>query len=627
MADVKVRLKDLGPLAETLSGTERLVADSSENGTRVQTVDNHITQVGQALRAAPGTHKIATLADDGKLYGSQERTNAATPRGTWNAATNTPTLADSDGYTVGDYLEVATGGTRNLGSGNITFAAGDVVKKASGGTWYKVTAVANVLNGSATAATARTVLGVWGKSDQAGLTKKRGGVRIFRSGISNITIPVGPFQFTDGMDFTLHFNYSNVVKSAGVDYVMESHNASFPGFEIRYTAAGNLEMAFYGDPSATNYLLATGALPASVDNLALTIRVDRDGFATAFHNGTQIGTPIGVSAELADIIASNTDSARIGLSTTDSSLEATVHDFLVFNRALSDSEIAELARSARVKTNDVYGDADTPNAATYDSDFSAGANGWADLDSELTITGNVDAVSDGTTSKDNVLQLEPSTNNTQHRTNKTSAYVANREALTIIEYFIPNTNSNVTRFAIKNTTTLSLIKNCLTQGAWITEYIRHIPNSDGVYIEPMTAAPSGTFAGGGGGDDRIYIARFETYRLGCTFKLDGDDYAGGSSWLGREGGGSLSEVCAVTNGTGISRHGPLRIASKTGAGTTPVIQVENDSGLVLEINEDGHIIATNLPDSTDGSGLAAGTVYHDTTDTLVNGGYPLIVKG
>lgn len=47
-------------------------------------------------------------------------------KGTWDASTNTPTLANGTG-TNGWYYRVVVGGTQNLGSGNITFSAGDDV--------------------------------------------------------------------------------------------------------------------------------------------------------------------------------------------------------------------------------------------------------------------------------------------------------------------------------------------------------------------------------------------------------------------------------------------------------------------------------------------------------------------
>jgi hypothetical protein len=47
-------------------------------------------------------------------------------KGTWDASTNTPTLADGTGDT-GDYYVVSVAGTQNLGSGDITFVEGDEV--------------------------------------------------------------------------------------------------------------------------------------------------------------------------------------------------------------------------------------------------------------------------------------------------------------------------------------------------------------------------------------------------------------------------------------------------------------------------------------------------------------------
>lgn len=58
-------------------------------------------------------------------------------QGIWNAANNTPTLADGTGN-VGDEYIVGVGGTQNLGSGNITFAVGDFVLYTSGNVWADV---------------------------------------------------------------------------------------------------------------------------------------------------------------------------------------------------------------------------------------------------------------------------------------------------------------------------------------------------------------------------------------------------------------------------------------------------------------------------------------------------------
>jgi hypothetical protein len=67
---------------------------------------------------------VATLDAGGKVPLSQLPSSVLTYEGTWNANTNSPTLADGTG-SAGEVYIVDTAGTQNLGSGNITFAIGD----------------------------------------------------------------------------------------------------------------------------------------------------------------------------------------------------------------------------------------------------------------------------------------------------------------------------------------------------------------------------------------------------------------------------------------------------------------------------------------------------------------------
>lgn len=57
--------------------------------------------------------------------------------GTWNAATNTPTLSNATG-TAGRVYQVNTSGTRNLGAGNVSYVRGEYIIH-SGGAWVKAT--------------------------------------------------------------------------------------------------------------------------------------------------------------------------------------------------------------------------------------------------------------------------------------------------------------------------------------------------------------------------------------------------------------------------------------------------------------------------------------------------------
>ena len=84
------------------------------------------------LGAANG---VATLDSGGKIPVSQLPTSVMEYKGSWNASTNTPSLADGTGD-AGDTYRVSVAGTQNLGSGSITFVVGDLVIY-NGSVWEK----------------------------------------------------------------------------------------------------------------------------------------------------------------------------------------------------------------------------------------------------------------------------------------------------------------------------------------------------------------------------------------------------------------------------------------------------------------------------------------------------------
>ncbi len=81
---------------------------------------------------------IATLDENGRIPYSQLPESAMEFKGTWNASTNTPTLADGTGDT-GDFYVVSVAGTQNLGSGDIKFLENDRVIYSEG-VWSKLSA-------------------------------------------------------------------------------------------------------------------------------------------------------------------------------------------------------------------------------------------------------------------------------------------------------------------------------------------------------------------------------------------------------------------------------------------------------------------------------------------------------
>jgi hypothetical protein len=143
------RIKDLSKTATTVNSDANLVLDGNTGGTQKITRDNFRQDTADAFVASPGTYNLAPInSGTGKIDATYLPTSSDTPKGAWNASTNTPTLADGSG-TAGDYYDVTVAGSADLGSGSITFTVGDVVKY-NGTTWFKIDSVTNILDGVST---------------------------------------------------------------------------------------------------------------------------------------------------------------------------------------------------------------------------------------------------------------------------------------------------------------------------------------------------------------------------------------------------------------------------------------------------------------------------------------------
>ena len=77
----------------------------------------------------------ASLDSAGKVPYTQLPASIMSYLGTWNATTNSPSLADGTGD-AGDLYRVSVAGSRNLGAGSITYGVGDYVIY-NGSTWEK----------------------------------------------------------------------------------------------------------------------------------------------------------------------------------------------------------------------------------------------------------------------------------------------------------------------------------------------------------------------------------------------------------------------------------------------------------------------------------------------------------
>lgn len=181
------RIKDISSTVTSLASDDYIAVDGATNGTRKMVRSSIYTDVAAAFTGAPTTYDICPLnSGTNKIDATYLPTSGDTPKGAYDANAGSPSLADGVG-TAGDYYDVTVSGTQNLGSGNITFTVGDVVKY-NGSTWYKIDSVANFLDGYPTAATSRTALEVNSVDEDAASSQaKLIGPSLYYDGSNDVT--------------------------------------------------------------------------------------------------------------------------------------------------------------------------------------------------------------------------------------------------------------------------------------------------------------------------------------------------------------------------------------------------------------------------------------------------------
>lgn len=236
------------------------------SGAKVRNLQGVLTATTGIVDSVPlgGANGVATLDALGKVPLSQLPASVVTYLGTWNASTNTPTLANGTGD-IGDLYICNVAGTVNFGAGPITFAAGDWVIY-SGTIWEKssgasgtVTSVAVTESGDALTITGSPIttsgtinIGFAGTSGQ--YINGAGGLTTFPS-LTGYVPYTGATADVDLGNFGLQADYLNVnVPSTHTptvgDIVWNSIDGTFDmGLLNGVTLQAGQELHFYGKAS------------------------------------------------------------------------------------------------------------------------------------------------------------------------------------------------------------------------------------------------------------------------------------------------------------------------------------------------------------------------------------------
>jgi hypothetical protein len=264
------------------------------SGAKVRNLDGVLTGTSGIVNAlginVPSG--IPQLDGSGKILVSQLPNSVMEYKGSWNAATNTPTLVNGTGN-AGDVYLCEVAGTVNFGAGPITFAVGDQViysgaiwQRASGATGT-VTSVAVTESGDALTITGSPIttsgtinIGFAGNSGQ--YVNGAGGLTTFPS-LTGFVPYTGATANVDlgTRDLTSRFIYLNGTGTTGGNLFLRQDID--PAYLLGYTSiyatdenigfgssdGTNLKKAIFSFGSLTDNTLRTYTLPDLSGTLAL----------------------------------------------------------------------------------------------------------------------------------------------------------------------------------------------------------------------------------------------------------------------------------------------------------------------------------------------------------------------
>jgi hypothetical protein len=261
------------------------------------------------LRSEKGvSNGYASLDSAGKVPISQLPSSIMEYKGTWNASTNTPTLANGTGDT-GDVYICNVAGTVNFGAGPITFAVGDYVIY-SGTIWQRssgavgtVTSVAASITGDAIGITGSPIttsgtlaLAFAGTSAQ------------YINGAGNLTtFPTSLVSGSGASGQVTFFNGANSVTGTNNFFWDATNNRLGIG-----TTTPQRSIEIY-NTTADNHLRLSGNAPSVSMGEAVTGSVYQAKFGLVTTNGQFVSA--GVAGDF--VIISQTGATIIGTSSTE----------------------------------------------------------------------------------------------------------------------------------------------------------------------------------------------------------------------------------------------------------------------------------------------------------------------
>jgi len=509
---------------------------------------------------------------------------------------NSPALADGSG-TAGDTYYVTNPGTRNYGSGNITAQEGDALVY-SGSVWQLVEGIANILDGISTASTARTTLEVNSIDEDAEATgTKLVGPALYFDGLASVITVADDdkLSFTDGVN-DLPFTVSAWIKCDDLSTEVPIITKYGTGKEFNFYVQDS-DLALYLWDGTNSVHTRTTSTITGYNGQWIHVAATYSGTSGGVFSSAANGIKLFINGVSQTITATN-NASYTGISNTSELLRlgarlgifGNLHlrDAKIFNRELTDAEVAELARGNDLGFVDEFGGA-LGGAYTQDTTPSGEWNASQGTDADE--AGPVGGVSDvlkftaNTASSTHYLQLLQFSSGKKHRVT--------------FDYYIPSGQSNIDGIDVDVSGQTSIYTAAApTLDSWNRVSFECSPTSTSMLIL-ATDGGARTFADAGG-DDVFYVANCTVTQIGKLADFRAEQYDTNTSKLY-----DLSDNAFVGTGTSVTLTGREVPVYETGTWTPTLTFGGGSTGLTYTSQEGFYTRIGNTVFATGGLILSA----------------------
>ena len=431
---------------------------------------------------------------------------------------------------------------------------------------------ANNLSDLDSAATARTNLEVNSKDEdaQANALKTTSPAMYFNGTPSVVTVAHDDkFSFTDGVD-DLPFTVSAWINMTDATNfgVVSKYGSTNPNQEwLFYTSGADGLSITLKDASGNLAFVIVDTAVTSYEgqwiHVAATYAGSGPSSAVDFSNAADSGTmELYINGSLQTGVTRNS-SSYTGMSGTAQPVnigryfdsvcsKGSIRDVKIFNRELTSTEVAQLARGNDLGFSEEWGGA---LGAVYTSDFSAGVDGF--LQTNGTVAGNVDGVG----GQDDNLRFTVDTSNAIHRAYKTGVKSIGKRYRVAFDYYVPSGQSNVDNIRVTETNgTDILADNLNVTDAWTRATFESVATTNGFYFYAKDGIAT-TFQDASG-DDVFYIRNITVTEIGTLADFRSERYDTSTSKLY-----DISDNAFVGTGTSVTLTGREVPVYETGTWT------------------------------------------------------------